>query len=421
MAAESLTGRKAAFVFVFITVALDMLALGIVIPVTPKLIERFMEGDTARAAEIVGLFGTVWALIQFFASPIAGALSDRFGRRPIILISNLGLGLDYVFMALAPTLSWLFVGRIISGITSASVATASAYIADVTPPADRAKNFGMLGAAFGIGFVLGPAVGGFLGSFDLRLPFWGAAAMSLANFLYGLFVLPESLKPENRSAFSLAKANPVGSFRLLAQSRILLGLSATTFLSQLAHIALPTIFVLYASYRYHWGPDDVGLILAGIGIAAVIVQSSLVRPIVRRIGEWRAVVLGLLAVATGFGLYGIAWTGAMAWLAVPVTAFGGLYNASSKSILSQQVSASEQGKLQGALSSVNALANIVGPGVFSVILARSIDPSYGLMMPGLGFLTASAVLFVAMGIGIWLMLSASRGRAGVPEQSPAGE
>jgi MFS transporter, DHA1 family, tetracycline resistance protein len=411
MAVEGVKGRQAAFIFVFVTVALDMLALGIVIPVLPKLIESFMAGDTARAAVIVGVFGTIWALIQFFASPMAGALSDRFGRRPIILLSNLGLGLDYVLMALAPTLSWLFVGRLISGVTSASVSTASAYIADVTPPSDRARNFGMLGAAFGVGFVLGPAVGGFLGAYDLRLPFWGAAAMSFANFLYGVFVLPESLKPENRSTFSLAKANPVGSFRLLARSPVLIGLSATTFLSQLAHIALPTIFVLSVGYRYHWGPDDVGLILAGIGIAAVVVQAALVRPVVKLIGEWRALVLGLLAVASGFALYGIAWNGTLAWCAVPVTALGGLYNASSKSIISQQVSASEQGQLQGAISSVNALASIVGPALFSWILSRSIDPAYGLMMPGLGFLAASAALVIALLIAIWLAFFASRPKA----------
>ncbi len=208
MAAEGVNPRPAAFIFIFITVALDMLALGIIIPVLPKLIESFVGGNTVRAAEMVGIFGTAWAIMQFLFSPAMGSLSDRFGRRPIVLLSNLGLGLDYILMAMAPALSWLFVGRIISGITAASVATAGAYIADVSPPEKRAKNFGMLGVAFGIGFILGPAVGGILGSYNVHYPFWAAAAMSLLNFAYGLFVLPESLKPENRSPFSWARPIP---------------------------------------------------------------------------------------------------------------------------------------------------------------------------------------------------------------------
>src|SRR6267378_6289311 len=209
------TPRRAALAFIFVTVVLDMLALGMIVPVLPKLVEDFVGGNTARAAEIYGLFGTVWALMQFIFSPVLGALSDRYGRRPVILISNLGLGLDYLVMALAPSLAWLFVGRIISGITAASFSTAYAYIADVTEPEKRAGAFGMVGAAFGVGFVLGPAVGGLLGTLDPRLPFWVAAAFSLANAAYGYFVLPESLPRERRTAFSWARANPVGSLRLL--------------------------------------------------------------------------------------------------------------------------------------------------------------------------------------------------------------
>ena len=265
MAAEGINPRPAAFIFIFITVALDMLALGIIIPVLPKLIESFVGGNTVRAAEMVGIFGTAWAIMQFLFSPAMGSLSDRFGRRPIVLLSNLGLGLDYILMAMAPALSWLFVGRIISGITAASVATAGAYIADVSPPEKRAQNFGMLGVAFGIGFILGPAVGGILGSYNVHYPFWAAAAMSLLNFAYGLFVLPESLKPENRSPFSWAKANPLGSVKLLVSHHELWGLGLVTFLSQLAHTSLPAIYVLYAGYRYGWGPDQVGFLLAGVG------------------------------------------------------------------------------------------------------------------------------------------------------------
>ena len=207
--------RRAAFIFVFITVLLDMLALGIVIPVLPKLVVDFLAGDAASAADFLGLFGTAWALMQFLCSPIHGALADRFGRRPVILISNFGLSLDYVLMALSPNIWWLFVGRVISGISAASISTAYAYIADVTLPAERAARFGMLGVAFGAGFVFGPALGGLAGAVDPRLPFWIAAGLSLINGLYGVFVLPESLPREKRAAFSWRRANPVGSLKLL--------------------------------------------------------------------------------------------------------------------------------------------------------------------------------------------------------------
>src|SRR5712691_795049 len=224
--------RRAAFIFVFITVLLDMLALGIVIPVLPKLVVDFLSGDTARAAEIYGIFGTVWALMQFIFSPVHGALSDRFGRRPLILISNFGLALDYVLMALAPNLWWLFVGRVISGITAASISTAYAYVADVTPPQDRAARFGMLGVAFGAGFILGPAIGGLAGSVDPRLPFWIAAALSLANAAYGFFILPESLPPERRSPFRWRRANPIGSLVLLRSHKRLAAFATVNFLGQ---------------------------------------------------------------------------------------------------------------------------------------------------------------------------------------------
>jgi DHA1 family tetracycline resistance protein-like MFS transporter len=239
-----------AFAFIFVTVALDMLALGVMIPVLPKLVIEFLGGDNARAATIYGVFGTVWALMQFVFSPVVGALSDRFGRRPVILLSNLGLGLDYILMAMAPTLGWLFVGRVISGITSSSIATAGAYIADVTPPEGRAKRVGMIGAAFGFGFILGPAVGGVLGSIDLRLPFWVAGGLSLANAAYGLLVLPESLPPERRAPFVWRRANPVGAVALLRTQTLLAGLAGAAFLSRVAHDSLPSTFVLYATYRY---------------------------------------------------------------------------------------------------------------------------------------------------------------------------
>src|SRR5215831_11946471 len=246
---ESTTGispvRSAAVAFIFVTILLDMMALGVVIPVLPKLIESFVANDTASTARIFGLFGTAWALMQFFFSPVLGSLSDRFGRRPVVLTSNFGLSADYVLMALAPSLSWLFVGRVISGITSASISTAFAYIADVTPAERRAAVFGKIGVAFGAGFILGPALGGLLGDIAPRLPFWAAAALSLANGLYGLFILPESLPRERRAAFRWKSANPIGMLPLLRSSRTLAGLQAANFFAQLAHVVLPSTSVLY--------------------------------------------------------------------------------------------------------------------------------------------------------------------------------
>ncbi|MEO6463534.1 MAG: MFS transporter, partial [Candidatus Eisenbacteria bacterium] len=251
--------RRAALAFIFVTVVLDVLALGLVIPVLPKLVETFLGGDTAAAARVFGVFGTVWAAMQFVFSPLLGALSDRFGRRPVILISNFGLGIDYILMALAPSLAWLFVGRVISGIVGASWTTAAAYLADVTKPEERAANFGRIGAAWGLGFVLGPALGGVLGGIDPRLPFWVAAVLTLLNACYGLFVLPESLPRERRGALDLRKANPLGSLRLLRGHRGLLALATVAFLFWMAHQVLSSTFVLYTSYRYDWSPTLVGL------------------------------------------------------------------------------------------------------------------------------------------------------------------
>ena len=243
---------RAAFAFVFVTVLLDILALGITVPVLPKLIIQFEQGNIADAASATGLFAFVWAAMHFIFSPVIGVLSDHYGRRPVILLSNLGLGLDYILMALAPSLGWLLLGRVISGITASSFPTASAYVADVTPPEERAAKFGMLGASFGVGFSLGPARGGFLGGMDLRYPFWAAASLSLANFVYGFFILPESLPLDKRAPFSFANANPLGSLKLLRSHPQLSGLATAKFLHSNAHEALPVMFVLYTTYRYHW-------------------------------------------------------------------------------------------------------------------------------------------------------------------------
>jgi DHA1 family tetracycline resistance protein-like MFS transporter len=389
--------RQAAIAFIFITVVLDVLAMGIIIPILPRLIQDFLQGDTARAAEMFGVFATVWALMQFFCSPIIGMLSDRFGRRRVILLSNFGLGLDYMVMALAPTIGWLFVGRVISGITGASFTTAGAYIADITPKEKRAASYGILGAAWGLGFVLGPALGGILGGVNPRLPFWVASGLTLVNALYGLIVLPESLPPEKRTPrFVWAKANPLGSLKLLRSHRELFGLATVNFLYYLSHQVLQSVFVLYVGYRYNWSARAVGLTLAAIGIGSVIVQGGLVRPVVARIGDRRALFVGLIFGAIGFACWGLAPTGILFLAAIPIGSLMGFYGPAAQGLMTHRVSASEQGQLQGANSSVQGIAGLVGPGLFTWIFAHFISTGSSWQLPGAPFLLGSLLLLTAL-------------------------
>jgi DHA1 family tetracycline resistance protein-like MFS transporter len=390
--------RRAALAFIFVTVVLDMLALGMILPVLPKLIVSFEAGDTAKAARIYALFGTVWSLMQFVFSPLVGALSDRFGRRPVVLLSNFGLGLDYILMALAPSVHWLFVGRIISGITAASFSTAGAYIADVTPPEKRAASFGLLGAAFGLGFVLGPALGGLLGGLGPRVPFWVSAGMSLLNAMYGLFVLPESLPRDRRAPFAWRRANPVGSLTLLRSHPELLGLAGVTFLASVAHEALPSTFVLYAIHRYGWDAGTVGLTLAGVGVCSMIVSGGLVRPVVAHFGDRFALLTGLLCGAAGFVIYALARTGVMFWFGIPVMSLWGMSDPAAQSIMTRRVKPTEQGQLQGAASSLKGIAWLLGAGLFPLTFATFIGPRSDLHLPGAPFLLAALLLLAAMGV-----------------------
>src|SRR5947209_7882293 len=353
--------RSGAAAFIFVTILLDMFALGLILPILPKLVESFVANDTATAARIFGLFGTAWAVMQFIFSPILGALSDRFGRRPVVLLSNFGLALDYVLMALAPSLVWLFIGRVISGITSASISTAFAYIADITPPERRAAVFGRIGAAFGAGFILGPALGGLLGDIDPRLPFWASAVLSFANALYGLLILPESLAPEKRAPLRWRSANPIGALHLLRSNTVLAALSVVNFIAQLTHVVLPSTFVLYATYRYGWDTRAVGLTLAMVGLCAMAVQGLGIGPIVARLGERRALLLGLGCGAVGFLIFGAAPTGLLFWLGIPVMAFWGVAGAASQALMTQLVAPDKQGQLQGATASVQSVSQMLGP------------------------------------------------------------
>lgn len=407
IAGEAPPVKRGAVAFIFVTILLDMLALGVIMPILPKLVESFVGNDTAQAARIFGVFGTAWALMQFVFSPVLGALSDRFGRRPVVLLSNFGLAADYVLMALAPSLIWLFVGRVISGITSASISTAFAYIADVTPPERRAAVFGKIGAAFGAGFVFGPALGGLLGDIDPRLPFWAAAVLSFANAVYGLLVLPESLSAEKRAPFRWRSANPIGALNLLRSNAVLAGLSVVNFIAQVAHVVLPSTYVLYATYRYGWDSKTVGLTLAMVGICAMVVQGLAIGPIVRALGERKALLLGLSCGAIGFVIFGSAPTGPLSWLGIPVMSLWGVSGAAIQSLMTRLVAPDQQGQLQGATSSVQSVSQLVGPFLFTLTFAYFIGGSAPLHLPGAPFLLAAVLMVLSVAIAMRTLAATS--------------
>lgn len=391
--------RSAALAFIFVTVLIDVLAFGLIIPVLPHLIESFVGGDTEHAAYWVGVFGLVFNLVQFFAAPVQGALSDRFGRRPVILLSCLGLGLDFVLMALAPDLVWLFVGRVIAAVTSASFSTANAYIADITAPEHRARTYGMIGAAFGLGFVLGPLAGGLLGEIDLRLPFWAAAGLALLNFLYGLFVLPESLPRHRRSPrFDWSHAKPLGSVHLLRRYPQVLGLAAVVLIANMAHYVYPSTFVLFADVRYDWGPKDVAWVLAAVGVLSVIVNAVLVRRMVPRLGERRTLLIGLGCGVVGFMVYAFATSPWVFLLGLPISALWALAQPATQALITREVGPEAQGRLQGALASLVSLAGILSPAIFAGTFGWFIGDRAPVHFPGAAFLVAAVFL-----AGAWLI------------------
>jgi MFS transporter, DHA1 family, tetracycline resistance protein len=387
-----ITRSRAAFIFIFITVLLDMISFGIIIPVFPQLILKLQGGDMAGAAAIFGIFGTAFAVMQFFFSPVQGALADRFGRRPVILLSNLGLGLDYIVMALAQTIPLLFIGRLISGATSASFSVSGAYVADVTPPENRAARFGMLGAAFGIGFIVGPAIGGLLGAVDLRAPFWAAALISLTNFVYGLLILPESLPVERRSPFKLHTANPIGAVRFLGSRPVLLSLSTAMLFAFLAHDAIPNTWVLYTTYRFNFDERAIGVSLAIVGAASLVVNGFLVGRVVKRIGEYNALLTGL-----GFGilselLFAFAPTTWLLLGTLPIYSLSGLSGGPMQSIATREVRPNEQGQLQGALTALRSMVTLVTPGLYTGTFALFVGPLAGVGLPGAPYLLAAILM-----------------------------
>ncbi len=387
--------RKAAITFIFVTVTLDMLTVGLIGPVLPKLILNFLGGNMKNAADWNGWFGLVFALMQFFFSPVLGVLSDKIGRRPVILLSNLGLGLDYVVMAIAPTMGWLFLGRIISGITTSSIPTAMAYIADVVPKEKRAGAFGMIGVAFGVGFVLGPAIGGLLGDVDPRLPFWVAAGFSLANWLWGYFVVPESLVPEKRKEFTLRRANPVGSLVLLRSHHELWRLATIQFLAYVAHNVF-TVWALYAIYRYAWSAGMIGLSLAIVGVCTAAISAGLTPQMVKRFGERRTLYIGQFFGATGMFIAGLARNSAIFLGSIPIISMWNISMPAAQGMMTRRVSEREQGELQGALGSLRSITFIIGPVLFSRVFGWFIDPKHSFQVPGAPYYLAAALLFTAM-------------------------
>ena len=391
------------FFFVFITVALDMLAIGLIVPVLPSLVNDMTGGDISKAALYVGLFSVCWAAMQFLAMPIFGALSDQYGRKPIFLVSNFGQAFAHILTALAPGFVMLAVARLFSGLFSAVTSTANAYIADTVAPDKRAQKFGMLGAAFGLGFIFGPAMGGFLGKIDLHLPFWVAAGLTFANGLYGVFFVKESLKSEDRTPFTWAKANPVGSVGFLAENPKVMLLAGIKSLADFSFVVYPATFVLYGLYRYGWQSDVSGLTLGIVGVLAMLVQVVLIGPIIKALGEIRRMIFGLLCGGIGFALYALAPSGMWFWAAMPIAAMVGCLNPAVMALMSREIGPNEQGRLQGAVGLVQAGASIVGPLAFTSLFAWSVSPDRLVPMAGAAFMLAAICTLAGFVIAILSM------------------
>jgi DHA1 family tetracycline resistance protein-like MFS transporter len=390
------SGREAAFGFIFASALMNSISFGLMIPILPNLIRQMTGGDTADASEWNVVFATTWGAMQFVVGPILGVLSDRFGRRPILLISNFGLAVDFLFMAFAPSLWWLYVGRILNGMTAASFSTGGAYVADITSPQERAKNFGRLTSAFSFGFIVGPILGGALGDINIRLPFLVAAGVTTLNWFYGLLILPESLPAERRLArYEWKRANPLGSFKLLAAHPGLFSLAGVAFLFQLAQIVLPQVFVLYMVWRYHWSMSVIGATLLLTGVLGVIVQMFLVGPAVQRLGERRLVLVGCVAGAVGFAWYASAPSGWVYLLGAPAFAFSGFLMPGVQGLMSQRVPPSHQGQLQGVNQSLQGVASIIGPSIFGLTFAFSVRHDAVLHLPGLAIYLAGGLFVLA--------------------------
>jgi DHA1 family tetracycline resistance protein-like MFS transporter len=405
--------QRASVVFVLITLFIDVLGMGLVIPILPRLVQSLIGGEAARASFVFGLLVSIYAVMQFFCAPVLGALSDRFGRRPVILLAVAGLGCDYILLSLAPSIWWLVLGRVIAGACGATFTPAGAYIADVSPPEKRAANFGLLGVAFGLGFIAGPALGGLLGASNLRLPFVVCAALTLVNFLFGLLVMPESLRAENRRALDLKQMNPIGAMRAVWRYRGVAAMVPVFVAAQLAQQGLQSVWVPYTTFRYGWDVAGVGLSLAIVGVLFAVSQGALVRPIVARFGEQRTLIMSLSIAALGMLLFALSTQGWMMYAVTAVYCLGlGLLNPAVQGLMSRSVPANEQGLLQGAMTSVMTAAAIVAPPLANGSFAMFISPQAPLMLPGAPFFLNSLLCLAAL----WF---ARRGVQWVRAQTPA--
>jgi DHA1 family tetracycline resistance protein-like MFS transporter len=386
--------------FIFVTLLVDILGVGIIIPILPKLIQSLAHGSVAHASRDYGWLLSLYGAMQFLFSPLLGALSDRFGRRPVLLLSLLFTGVDYVIMALAPSLPWLFVGRILSGITGASFTAASAYIADVSAPEERAQNFGLVGAAFGIGFIVGPALGGVLGQWGPRLPFWAAAGLAFANMIYGLVILPESLPKEHRRRLAWREANPVGALRVLGKYPIVWGLTGALAASGLALQCLQSTWVLWTTAKFAWDVRQVGLSLAAFGVLSLVFQAGLSRLWLPKLGERRAVLLGFAIGTVEYLGYALATQGWMVYAIMVAAGVSFFAGPATQGLLSRQVGPDEQGSLQGAVSSLSSLMGIIGPLIATALFAHFTAHNAHPKVPGAPFFLGSALEFLALLISL---------------------
>lgn len=387
--------KTAAIGFIFITMLIDITGWGIIIPVIPKLIQELIHGDVSEAAKIGGWLTFAYAITQFIFAPVIGNLSDKYGRRPIILISLLAFSLDYVLLAFAPTITWLFVGRIIAGLTGASITTASAYIADVSTPENRAKNFGMIGAAFGLGFIIGPVIGGLLGQYGARVPFYAAAILCLLNFLYGFFILPESLDKENRRAFDIKRANPIGALLHVKKYPKLIGLVVSIFLLYVASHAVHSNWSFFTMYRFNWDEKMVGISLGVIGLLVGIVQGGLIRWINPKLGNEKSIYVGMALYTTGMFLFATATESWMLFVFLIPYCLGGIAGPAMQAVISEQVPANEQGEIQGTLSSLMSASAIIGPPMMSTVFYFFTHNEAPFLFPGAPFVLGGFLMFVS--------------------------
>lgn len=407
------SARKPALGFIFVTLVLDILGIGLIVPILPKLVETLHGGGVAEASSVYGLLAALYSLMQFICAPLLGSLSDRFGRRRVILLSLFGSGLDLFLLAWAPSLSWFFLGRILAGITGANFAAATAYIADISPPEKRAANFGLVGAAFGLGFILGPALGGVLGSYGLRVPFIVAGCLTLVNWAYGWLILPESLDPANRRAFSWRRSNPIGSLLDLRRHPVAFGLAGSLFLLHIAHQVFPSTWVLYTSYRYDWSPKQTGLSLAVVGFMAALVQGGLTRLVVKRGNEPLVATVGLLIGAVALVAYGLATQGWMVYVILVLASAGGVAGPAIQAMISRGVGADEQGGVQGSLTSLTSVAGIIGPMLMTWLFGHFISPKVPTQVPGAAFFFSAFLTLCAL---VW----ARRSFQGMSAKSGSG-